>query len=331
MKNKGLHISTNFYESPQDKFWTGRSTNTEFEKQYWHEQVERIDLKSSLGILSTLEKANIVILGYACDEGVRRNLGRVGSKKGPNLLRESLAKLPYHHGMKSVLDIGNMICDNSELEKCQLELSKVIHQLTSRSIFSIVIGGGHDMAYGHFKGIWETIKTTSKPALGIINFDAHFDLRPIENRANSGTPFNQILVEHKKNVEYFALGIQEQSNTKELFTIANEKKVDYLLNYECELSNFEHVKNRLSQFIERNDWIYITIDIDGFSSAYAPGVSAPSPMGFTPYFVLKTLKFLLSSNKVISCDIAELNPDYDQDNTTASLAARLVDFIVSEV
>ncbi len=88
------------------------------------------------------------------------------------------------------------------------------------------------------------------------------------------------------------------------------------------------LQQRLIPFIRKIDYLYITIDLDGFSSAYAPGVSAPSPLGFTPYFVFKMLKFLFATNKVISCDIAELNPTLDRDNLTANLAAKLVDFIV---
>ena len=66
----------------------------------------------------------------------------------------------------------------------------------------------------------------------------------------------------------------------------------------------------------------------GFSSAYAPGVSAPSSLGMEPLFVLELLKHIFKSNKIVSCDIAELNPTYDIDGITASLAARLVDIIV---
>lgn len=55
---------------------------------------------------------------------------------------------------------------------------------------------------------------------------------------------------------------------------------------------------------------------------------ATSPLGFTPYFVFKMLLFLFNSKKVISCDIAELNPIYDRDDLTANLAAKLGDFIV---
>lgn len=71
--------------------------------------------------------------------------------------------------------------------------------------------------------------------------------------------------------------------------------------------------------------------MDDFSSAYAPGVSAPSPLGFTLYFVFKRLRFLFETKKVISCDLAELNPTLDRDNLTANLAAKLIDFIVNQV
>ncbi|MFI8606321.1 arginase family protein [Cellulophaga baltica] len=71
--------------------------------------------------------------------------------------------------------------------------------------------------------------------------------------------------------------------------------------------------------------------MDGFSSAYSPGVSAPSPLGFTPHFVFKMLDFLMDTNKVISCDIVEVNPSLDRDNITSNLAARLVDYVVCKL
>ena len=70
---------------------------------------------------------------------------------------------------------------------------------------------------------------------------------------------------------------------------------------------------------------------DAFSSAYAPGVSAPSPFGLTPEFGLKVLEYLFASKKVISADIAEMNPTYDLDDCSATLVARLVDYMVTKI
>lgn len=332
-KNKLIFLNSH-YQPAQKIYWTGRKSNPGIGKQYWHQEIELCDINTSLDKSNYHKKIDIALLGYACDEGVRRNIGRVGAQQGPRVLRERLAKLPIHFESKIVADFGDVVCIDEDMESCQSDFTKIISQLISENIFPIAIGGGHDMAYAHFMGIRNAIKDTSKNKIGIINFDAHFDLRPVELKANSGTPFNQIISELDKineTVDYFAIGIQQQSNTKELFDIAKNKNISYAINYDCESSKteLEALKERLKPFIAKNDYLYITIDMDGFSSAYAPGVSAPSPLGFTPYFVFKLLSFLFESKKVISCDIAELNPTFDNDGITSILAAKIVDFIVS--
>ncbi len=329
------HLSQQFnvkYQPAQKMYWTGRKSNPNLGKQYWHQEIELFDIQD----ISMENNIDIALLGYVCDEGVRRNQGRIGAAQGPKTLREHLAKLPIHFNEKRVADIGDIICTDGDMESCQQAFAKTISELITHKIFPIAVGGGHDMAFGHFMGIKQAIKKTKKKKIGIINFDAHFDLRPIEEKANSGTPFNQIISELEKTdefVDYFVIGIQQQSNTKELFEIAKEKHVNFAINYDCESSSEEvkALQNRLTPFIKNNDYLYITIDMDGFSSAYAPGVSAPSPLGFTPYFVFKMLHFLFDTNKVISCDIAELNPILDKDNLTANLAAKLVDFIAMKL
>ena len=72
------------------------------------------------------------------------------------------------------------------------------------------------------------------------------------------------------------------------------------------------------------DCIYLTIDLDGFSSEYCPGVSAASPIGFQPKFALELINHIFNSKKVISCDIAEMNPIYDVEEITAFLATDLI-------
>ncbi len=330
MKNKLLFVNTD-YQPGQKIYWTGRKSNPDIGNQYWHQEIELLDIHNL-----NQNKIDIALIGYVCDEGVRRNSGRVGAALGPKAIRERLAKLPIHFASKRVIDVGDICCIEEDMEACQQAFSNIICKLISNKTFPIALGGGHDMAYGHFMGIRKAVKNTSKKKIGIINFDAHFDLRPVEKKSNSGTPFNQIITELKKigeTIDYFAIGIQRQSNTKELFEIAKNENVDYAINYDCESSSEEmtNLRERLKPIIANNDYLYITIDLDGFSSAYAPGVSAPSPLGFTPYFVFKMLHFLFDTKKVISCDIAELNPTLDRDSLTATLAAKLVDFIVMKL
>jgi formiminoglutamase len=317
------------YTPGQPEHWTGRKTNPAIGNQYWYQEIV---LKSAEK--RPQEKIDIGLLGYASDEGVRRNQGRIGAAQGPDAIRGRLAKMPFHLGHKKVADFGNVFCLVQDMESCQNSFSNHISRLIQQQIFPIGFGGGHDMAYAHFIGIRDAIKDRTNKRIGIVNFDAHFDLRPVEEQPNSGTPFNQIIHELKQTNEavgYYAIGIQDQSNTKELYEIAKREGVNYTSNYDCAPndSNLSALQQKMLPFIGASDYLYVTIDLDGFSSAYAPGVSAPSPMGFSPFFVVEMLRFLFETNKVISCDIAELNPLFDRDGTTALLAARLVDFMAA--
>lgn len=314
------------YTPGQPELWTGRKTNAEIEPQYWYQHV-------SCASLIELQHTNAPyfgLIGYACDEGVNRNLGRVGAVNGPKSIREKLGKLPSHFN-KTVVDFGDIACVKNDLESCQKAFALAVSHLVKNDVFPVALGGGHDIAYAHYKGLKDALPNKR---IGIINFDAHFDLRPLENAPNSGTPFYQLLSEFGDKgelIDYFAIGIQKQSNTKQLFEIAKKHNVNFVFNDACGVSEkaIHQLKNTLKPFIENNDHLYITIDMDGFSSAYVTGVSAPSPLGFTPSFVYKMLAFLFSSKKVIACDIAELNPDYDTNGQSASLAASLVDHIIS--
>ncbi|WP_392348530.1 formimidoylglutamase [uncultured Polaribacter sp.] len=308
------------YEAGNKEEYSGRKS--ELENQYWHQEIAVAHIED----INSKKNINIGLVGYVCDEGVKRNQGRIGARKGPKSIRNKLGKLPIHFKDKKITDFGDVVCIDKNLEDCQKALSKTITKLIQQNVLPIAIGGGHDIAYANFNGIKDALKNISKNKIGIINFDAHFDLRVVETQPNSGTPFNQILTENN-DVAYFAIGIQQQSNPKELFEIAAKKNVSYVSNFECETLS-EALKSKLNTFIKEIDYVYITIDMDGFSSAYAPGVSAPSTLGFTPNFVYKVLAFLFQSKKVISCDIAELNPDFDVDGSTAGLAARLIDYIV---
>lgn len=272
----------------------------------------------------------IATLGYACDEGVRRNQGRIGAVEGPDAIRRQLGKVPNHLNPDTkLLDIGSILCEDGGMEETQDQLSLVLAQLLKNRIFPVLLGGGHDMAYGHFQGIKKFLNRSS--SIGIINFDAHFDLRNTANGNNSGTPFYQIAQDCKADgttFNYLCLGIRKDANDKILFQTANKLDVSYIENERFHLRYWKAVERELQTFIGKVDALYVTIDLDGFSSAYAPGVSAASPMGFSPDIILECLKVILQSQKLISMDVAEMNPKYDVDQQTAKLAASLIHFVV---
>jgi formiminoglutamase len=307
--------------------WKGRISDQQL---YLHEKISFSSIKDPLPVTNN---KTIALLGYSSDEGVRRNSGRVGAALGPDEIRKQLAKMPNHLKDNTLLiDFGNLECKDQDLEEQQIEFTKAVSHLIKNRATPILIGGSHDLSYAHYNGLLEHVKTKEK--IGIINFDAHFDLRANTKENNSGTPFYQIAVDHQEKglvIKYMALGIRKDANTKDLFEFAETNQVNYLFQKYFNMNYLEHVQLRLIQFLEDVDYVYTTIDLDGFSSAFAPGVSAASPMGFSPDIVLESLKLIIDSGKLVGFDVVELNPNYDIDDQTAKLAASLVHYVIHKL
>src|SRR5690606_31251200 len=164
-----------FYKPSEKQIWTGRIDGETPEFLRWHQLMTWIDLDTDL---PSLEK-QLVFLGLCCDEGVKRNQGRVGAKDAPAASRKLLAGLPHDSQAEVKLaDAGDIICVAEDMEAAQYELAKRVAQILDHGGFPIVLGGGHEVTYGHFNGL--KAHNTSKK-LGIINLDAHFDIRSLVN------------------------------------------------------------------------------------------------------------------------------------------------------
>ena len=322
------------YNPPDRNNWTGRIDVADGDLgTRWHQKTSCINLDSDE--LPTLKNdyKGIVLIGFKSDEGVRRNKGRTGAKEGPDALRKACCNLANHFSEKTIIyDIGDIICANQDLELAQDELRKIVAKVQSKDYFPFVFGGGHEVAYPHYMGIVETIDRDK--TIGIINIDAHFDLRSQNGLASSGTSFYQISKacdSKKKSFNYFCIGIQRASNTQVLFNRANDLGVEFLLCHEVNTIASNQQNTKLQQFIQHMDYIYLTICLDVFDIAYAPGVSAPTAIGLSPEDALNCIREIVHSGKLISSDIAELNPSLDHNGMTAKLAAKLAYEIISEI
>jgi len=310
------------YKPTDRKIWRGRVDSDIDSKQFrWH-QVVRIE--DAFNLKDGSEK---VLLGFPCDVGVSRNQGRVGAADGPDYFRESVGSLCWHGDEAGFVDVGNIYPDGNNLEEAQEELGKLVALLLQKKKTSCIIGGGHETAFGHYLGIASYLKKAEPRAkLGIINIDAHFDLRSYDEQPSSGTPFLQALDHAEKNnflVEYFVYGINPQNNTKLLFETADRFGVKYLTNQEIN-SNSKRSIEELESFILDKTHIYLTICLDAFDVSIAPGVSAPAWQGIQLHNAQQVLDLIKKSGRMISMDICELNPKYDQNTITAKTAGMLV-------
>ncbi len=278
-----------------------------------------------------------VLLGFACDEGVRRNNGRTGAAEGPKSIRAALAGQAFHLDAP-VYDAGDVVCRGKDMETAQAQLGAAVAELLSRGASPVLLGGGHEIAWGCHQGLREYLDATGG-TLGIINLDAHFDLRDAADGGNSGTPFRQIAEWSQDRGEpfrYLTLGINPAANTRALFNYARLRDARWVEDRFCTEENLPMLHKTIERFVVTVDYLYLTVCLDVFCSSQAPGVSAPGVPGISPVVGIALIHYIkracaAAGARLLLFDIAEMNPRFDRDGVTARLAARLIhEYLLSE-
>ena len=296
--------------------WTGRFDGDD---PLYHRIFQRVTSEKNYNNISPND---FVLHGFAVDEGVKRNSGRVGAKDAPDVIRKSMANFPVINPEFALKDFGNIFCDDGDLEASQNNLSEKVAQVLQKQGKSIVLGGGHEVMFAHYSGIRKAFPAQK---IGIINIDAHFDNREVNPQTgpSSGTGFSQIA--QQEELHSLHIGIQKNSNTLKLFDMAHQFGMKYILADELFFENLPALYQKTDDFIAEVDILYLTVCMDVFNASVAPGVSATSYNGiFADAAFMHLFRHLLQSQKLLAMDVAEVNPSLDQANITARLAASLI-------
>ena len=304
---------------PTPFVWQGRVDAEESgDSTRWHQQVHAFDAAARDGV---------ALIGFAVDEGVRRNGGRPGAAQGPRALRSALANMPVL-GEPALWDAGDVECpgaaSDDALEAAQEALAQCVAAVMAQGCRPLVLGGGHEVAWGTFQGLMRARPDLKRPL--IVNLDAHFDLRQAA-RGNSGTPFRQIAqwcLAQGLPFDYHVLGISRFANTRALFDRADALGVRYWLDEALQRpAQMAEAQASLAQALQACDGVYLTVCLDVLPAPIAPGVSAPATLGLPLAQVETVIDQVLASGRLVASDIAELNPALDPAGVTARVAARI--------
>lgn len=312
--------------------WQGRNDQDQPEQaKRWHHQVEiQTDAHMPIDVTHGL-------IGFCCDAGVRRNHGRPGAAEGPAAFRRQLANLACHDTAVRLGDFGDVIAEGDELEAAQATLANSVAQVLSHTDISrlLVVGGGHETAWGSFCGLYQALGPDVR--IGIINLDAHFDLRKPEALGpSSGTPFYQIReLVGADNFFYTCLGVAQESNTATLFQRATEWGVHYRADHEMTAAHLPAICDEIDAFAQSVDALYLTIDLDVLPHYQAPGVSAPASRGVSLAVIEAVIAQIKQSAQhcrlgLPLVELTELNPSCDLQGVTARTAAILANALLSD-
>ncbi|MEE9651112.1 formimidoylglutamase [Enterobacter soli] len=295
-------------------------------EQVWQGRDDSAEASNAKRIFQTIRQqaqfapasSGIALLGFACDEGVKRNHGRPGAAQAPDVLRKALANMASHQGHEQLADLGTIEVEGDGLEAAQRALSDAVTACQRSGMHTLVFGGGHETAWAHGRGVLDAFPLER---VAIINLDAHLDLRKAE-RATSGTPFRQLAhycAEQSRAFQYACFGVSRAANTQALWDEAERLNVTLVE----DLHFRRDALSALEEVLAGADSVYLTIDLDVLPAGEMPAVSAPAALGIPALDLLSVIERICRSGKLRAADLVEFNPHYDQDGQGAKLAARL--------
>lgn len=272
--------------------------------------------------------------GYPDDEGIRANGGRPGAALAPSQVRRWLYRMTPSSvsaaSRPAILDVGDLAVEGLSLEERHERAREVAGDAMSAGAVWLAVGGGHDYGFADAAAFSDWCAASGARPL-VVNFDAHLDVRPYRSidgalKISSGTPFSRWLDAFPES-DFFEVGLQGQCNSSAHLEWAKARGARFLFWEEVESSGrpwVESALDRMADWAERRRPAFLSVDIDSFSSAWAPGCSQSFATGFSPSDFFPLLQTLLKRLDVRALAIYETSPPLDADDRTSKLAAQIL-------
>jgi agmatinase len=267
-----------------------------------------------------VEDADIVVIGVPDESSSHAK--RKGTSRAPDVVRVASNESEFFErdgkliptcpmlgtfDRKKIFDAGNI----SNKQK----LRKLVTNIASSGKLPIMIGGDHSLSTEAIQAVSNAIGKK----LSLLYFDAHPDF--VSSYRNY---YGSILADSSQSLN-FRKSMLIGTRSAEPEELENVKKVGMRVINPLEILELG-VKSvaQIIREVTSGSKVYVSVDLDCIDPAFAPGVSVPSPGGLSSIDLLYLLNKAVSAGNVVAIDIVELAPDYDINDATAMLAARIM-------
>lgn len=292
------------------------------------------------------QDSKYAVLGIPEDIGVRANMGRAGAVGAWDSFIKSFLNIQHNRFCKAhrvtlvghlnfekeLEEAANLNLDTKEgkkkiyeiVNRIDKEVAHTVSMIVKAKKIPIIIGGGHNNAYGNIKGT----ALAKGRCINAINFDAHTDFRALEGR-HSGNGFSYALEEGFLN-NYFIFGLHENYTSKSVFSSIKEKQeqVKYNTYEEIQIRKDKTFENELITAQGHVDTTHFGIEID-LDAVPLIASSAITPTGFSTEHLRQFLYFFGRSKNAAYLHICEGAPSLDSDKNP-NLVGKLISYLVTD-
>lgn len=223
-----------------------------------------------------------------------------GTSGGPGAILKASQYLELYDGTgnpskRGIFTMPPLDC-NGNPKKVITTIKKAVTDCLADEKIPVLLGGEHTVSVGAFQAL-----KTLKPPVGIVQFDAHADLRS----TYEGSALSHACVMHQAlsmDFPIFQIGIRSLS--PEEVSFREQKAVPHL-----DASRL--FRNGIPTPLLPDDFprtIYITFDVDGLDPSIIPSTGTPEPGGLLWHQAMALLEAVVSGRHVAGFDVVELAP-----------------------
>ena len=275
---------------------------------------------------TTLEGADeyeAILVGEPYDGAV---IGRRGARAGPTAIREALASVKSHHvecgPVDGIGDLGDVRwptdevdLDDADVAAVQERTETVAAAVYEGDALPVFLGGDNSLTVPNVGPLLESGR------VGVVNFDAHLDVREPVDGPTSGTPYRQLL---DRGLDAYAVVGARHFETSNSYVEGLQNEGGAIVTAEQLGTDRERALTRARRALSGVDALYVSVDVDVLDATAAPGVSAPTPGGLTSRELFRSLRELCADPRLVGLEIVECAPPLDDGDRTARAAARAV-------
>jgi guanidinopropionase len=263
---------------------------------------------------------DIAVIGVPMDLGVSN---RSGARFGPRAVRGIERIGPFQTTQRAVpaarvraADVGDVpFRSRYSLEQSLEDIEHYYCALQEQGVRPLSVGGDHSITYPILKALGR-----QRP-LGLVHIDAHCDTMGAYDgsKFHHGGPFRLAVLDGVLDPERtIQIGIRGSSNMFWEFSHASGMTVIYMEDF---LRMGVPAVIEKARSVVGDEPIYVSVDVDGFDPAYAPGTGTPEAGGLEAREGIALLRGL-QGLKIAGADVVEVAPQYDPTTNTSQLAAQ---------
>ncbi|MGI8546853.1 MAG: agmatinase family protein [Gemmatimonadaceae bacterium] len=273
-----------------------------------------------------VESPDVILIGAPLSKA---SISHSGASQTPEAMRDLFAAVTTYNidhdvdlaDTLTACDAGDARVHVTDLARCRANIYDAVASVRAASPASLTVlmGGDHSITAPSVEAVRESVNGS----VGLVQLDAHMDLRNLEDGGlSNGTPVRQLIERGTIDGRNIAqIGLHAFANARPYREFAHAAGITQMTAREVAHTPMDSlVRRALEVACAGTEAVYVTVDMDVLDQAFAPGAPAMVPAGMTTWQLFEALLLLGRDARVSAIDFVEVDAAQDPRRATVRAA-----------